>query len=579
MSDYCKGCRFSPSKRVGDEACPFTTLYWDFLDRHRDRLAANRRMVLQVRNLDRIADDLTAEIGHDIMPKYLPDGRIIFSSTRQTQSQALLLDENKGAFPAMDEDQNEFAFNLHVMEDDGSGLRQVTFNQSHDLDPSVMTDGKIVFSRWEHNLANNEFNLYRMNPDGSELELLYGQWSHDTGTGGATIQFLQPRETDDGRVMVVARPFTNTEGGGDLIVIDTAQYVENTQPLKDNIGILTGPAQADATINEVVTTPGVPSPGGRYYSAYPIQDGSERLLVSWSQCRLVEQLADDGDPETVDTRIVPCTDENLANVVVPDPDDPVPLAVGEFGVAQPLYGIWIYDPSDETQLVIVPGEEGFMFTEVVSADPRPVPPVVFDGLNDFPLDISLAAAGEALLNVRSVYDFDGAPLFDIAALADPAQTLLHQDTVVLVEAHHIGDGAQGLVPGNGYELGVLVAPLLGIGAFHRGFNAVRVIYLLQRQVRSRTARRAIHLRIRISPHLDRSSVNDENLLGAPGRASLTGGGFPLSHLTGRNLPGSRQRPERRPQAADSCGGTGSHRYVTAGLDDFVKGGAVYHKVF
>ncbi|MEJ2331129.1 MAG: hypothetical protein P8Z33_15235, partial [Gammaproteobacteria bacterium] len=59
-----------------------------------------------------IADDLTAEIGHDIMPKYLPDGRIIFASTRQTQSQALLLDENKGAFSALDEEQNEFAFNL-----------------------------------------------------------------------------------------------------------------------------------------------------------------------------------------------------------------------------------------------------------------------------------------------------------------------------------------------------------------------------------------------------------------------------------------------------------------------------------
>ena len=95
-----------------------------------------------------IADNLTAEIGHDIMPKYLPDGRIIFASTRQTQSQALLLDENKGGFPAMDEDENEFAFNLHVMNDDGSGLKQVTFNQSHDLDPSVMADGKIVFSRW-----------------------------------------------------------------------------------------------------------------------------------------------------------------------------------------------------------------------------------------------------------------------------------------------------------------------------------------------------------------------------------------------------------------------------------------------
>ena len=202
-----------------------------------------------------ITSNLTAEGGHDIMPKYLPDGRIIFSSTRQMQSQALLLDENKGAFPAMDEDQNEYAFNLHIMNDDGTGLRQVTFNQSHDLDPSVMADGKVVFSRWDHNQSNNQVNLYRMNPDGSQTELLYGQWSHDTGTNDSTIQFMQPRETEDGRVIVIARPFTGTEGGGELLLIDTSNYVENTQPTKDNIGVLTGPAQGNATINQVVTEP------------------------------------------------------------------------------------------------------------------------------------------------------------------------------------------------------------------------------------------------------------------------------------------------------------------------------------
>jgi hypothetical protein len=372
-----------------------------------------------------IADPLSAEIGHDIMPKYLPDGRIIFASTRQTQSQALLLDENKGAFSSVDEDDNEFAFNLHVMEDDGSQLKQVTFNQSHDLDPSVMADGKVVFSRWDHNLGNNAVNLYRMNPDGSELELLYGKWSHDTGTGGTTIQFLQPRESEDGRVMVVARPFTNTEGGGELILIDTPQYVENTQPLKDNIGVLTGPAQEDATFNDVTTEPGVPSPGGRYYSVYPIQDGTERLLVSWSQCRLIEQLPDDGDPNTTDTRIVPCTDENLANVVIIDPANPTPLAVGEFAVAPPLYGIWIYDPRDQTQMVIVPGEEGFMFTEVVTGDPRPIPGVIPDGLNYFVQDPSLPDSGTAILNIRNVYEFDGAfpPGIDPYVLADPGQTL------------------------------------------------------------------------------------------------------------------------------------------------------------
>ena len=55
MSNYCTGCRFKPAQRTGEQACPFTTLYWDFLDRHRALLAKNPRMALQVKNLARIA--------------------------------------------------------------------------------------------------------------------------------------------------------------------------------------------------------------------------------------------------------------------------------------------------------------------------------------------------------------------------------------------------------------------------------------------------------------------------------------------------------------------------------------------
>ena len=205
-----------------------------------------------------IRSDLTAEIGHDIMPKYLPDGRIIFSSTRQTRSQAVLLDEGKPGFPAMDEDQNEYTFNLHVMSDDGTGdVEQVTYNQSHDLDPAILSNGQVVFSRWDHAGPNNDaVNLYRMNPDGSDLELLYGKQSHATGTDGTIIQFTQPRELEDGRIMTLIRPFTDTEGGGELVAIDTPQYLEITQPTAANIGILNGPAQQDATVNEVSTLPG-----------------------------------------------------------------------------------------------------------------------------------------------------------------------------------------------------------------------------------------------------------------------------------------------------------------------------------
>ncbi len=56
MGQSCKGCRYDPKKRTGDDACPFTTLYWDFLDRHRERFAGNPRMAQQVRGLDRLAD-------------------------------------------------------------------------------------------------------------------------------------------------------------------------------------------------------------------------------------------------------------------------------------------------------------------------------------------------------------------------------------------------------------------------------------------------------------------------------------------------------------------------------------------
>ncbi len=55
QSDHCRRCRFDPGQRSGDNACPFTTLYWDFLARHQATLAKNPRMALQVKNLARIA--------------------------------------------------------------------------------------------------------------------------------------------------------------------------------------------------------------------------------------------------------------------------------------------------------------------------------------------------------------------------------------------------------------------------------------------------------------------------------------------------------------------------------------------
>ncbi|MEJ2513869.1 MAG: cryptochrome/photolyase family protein [Gammaproteobacteria bacterium] len=54
MSNYCSDCRYRPGVRTGEDACPFTFLYWDFLARHREAFAGNPRMALAVKNLERL---------------------------------------------------------------------------------------------------------------------------------------------------------------------------------------------------------------------------------------------------------------------------------------------------------------------------------------------------------------------------------------------------------------------------------------------------------------------------------------------------------------------------------------------
>jgi deoxyribodipyrimidine photolyase-related protein len=53
MSDYCRGCRYDPRRGTGERACPFTTLYWDFLERNEAKIRGNRRMGYQLQNLAR----------------------------------------------------------------------------------------------------------------------------------------------------------------------------------------------------------------------------------------------------------------------------------------------------------------------------------------------------------------------------------------------------------------------------------------------------------------------------------------------------------------------------------------------
>ena len=344
-----------------------------------------------------IASNTIAAEGNDVAPHYLPDGRILFTSTRQRQSQAILRDEGKPGFEAQNEAGNESSFVLHVMKADGTDIHQISFNQSHDLDPTVLADGRVLWSRWD-GASGRGIHLYTSNPDGTNLQLLYGARSHDPGNNSSQVQFVRAHEMRDGRVLALVRPNTGSDFGGDLVMIDVRSYVENTQPLAAAAG-LAGPAQTRATPNDVRTVAG-PSPGGRFNSAFPLWDGTNRILVTWSQCRLQEGAA-----------IVPCTEARLAAA------NPV--------LAPSIYSAFIFDPADNTMKPLFTPVESVMITDLVAAQPRSLPVVILDRTAGVDYDATLLADGVGVLDIRSVYDFDGvdtappdAP--NIATLANPA---------------------------------------------------------------------------------------------------------------------------------------------------------------
>ncbi|HYM43348.1 MAG TPA: hypothetical protein VET46_11345, partial [Steroidobacteraceae bacterium] len=355
---------------------------------------------------------------NDVSPHYLADGRIVFSTTRQDTAQGVLLDERKPGFIALDEasaaDQGgtQPDFVLEVMNADGTHVHQITFNQSHDQQATVLQSGRVLYSRWDAAAGHDAMSLYTVNPDGTDVQLYYGANSHLTGTAAVgtntatVVEFTQPHELQGGGVMTLIRQYTGVDDGGNLALIDGVHFVENLQPLAAYAG-LKGPAQTPATtLNNILTIPG-PSPGGRFNSAYPLWDGTGRILVSWSECRLL-------DTTQTPPAIVPCTASALASPTVQ--------------TALPLYSLWMLDPAAGTMMPIVAPVEGIMITSVVATQPKPVPNLIPDTLPSGQAE-SFASAGVGVIDIRSVYDIDGFAVnpangaaVNIAAIADPAQT-------------------------------------------------------------------------------------------------------------------------------------------------------------
>lgn len=328
-----------------------------------------------------IESDVTDAQGQDINPHYLPDGRIVFSSTRQLLAKSNMLDEGKPQYNPQGETRDADMFALHVMNSDGSNITQITFNTSHEIEPVVNANGEIVYLRWDSVASHDDINLYSLRPDGTEHHALYGRNSHTSGSDGAEIEYRRLQTAPDGRLLALIGPRTNTVYGGQLIYLDTANFSDNDQPVTASTSSA-AQAQSDATHFPIRSDNEI-SLGGYLSAAFPLWDGTPRMLISWSEC-LVQ----------ISEQTLPCTAERVASAGAT--------------VLPPAYGLWMYQTDTQTlrPLVLPAGDR--LYTDVAVMQARTAPPQLAAKTSDgSTFDETLVNDNVGVLHIRSVYDLDG----------------------------------------------------------------------------------------------------------------------------------------------------------------------------
>lgn len=202
---------------------------------------------------------ITSGGGHDFDPLYLPDGRVMFTSSRDGE---------------MDEYNHSPAEHLYVADMDGTNMERLSFNQSDDFDPQLLPDGRIVYTRWEHFGGMNRFPLFVTNPDGSGTFHLYGP--HDRNFFHVTV-------TPEGRLIGIESTMVNGDAGP-LAVLKPEQGPAD-------------PASGPRSTHYDVITPQVNTDGDPWSHGafkYPASIGGNKYVASYTLPAATEGEADYG---------------------------------------------------------------------------------------------------------------------------------------------------------------------------------------------------------------------------------------------------------------------------------------------
>jgi len=150
----------------------------------------------------------------DFAPRYLPDGRIVFTSTRRGGFHRC----GRGPCPT---------YTLAIAEADGSNPRTISFHETHEWDPAVLNDGRVIYTRWDYVDRNAVYyqQLWTVRPDGSNVRAFYG--NHTLNPVGVWEAKPVPGSH---RVMATAAAH-HAMTAGSIILIDVTRGVDGLEPI------------------------------------------------------------------------------------------------------------------------------------------------------------------------------------------------------------------------------------------------------------------------------------------------------------------------------------------------------------
>ncbi|MEZ5064484.1 MAG: hypothetical protein R3B81_07085 [bacterium] len=202
---------------------------------------------------------VTSGGGHDFDPLYMPDGSIIFTSSRDGE---------------MDEYNHSPAEHLYRANLDGTGVERLSFNQSDDFDPAILPNGRVVYTRWDHFGTFNRFPLFATNPDGTGTFHHYGPHNRN---------FFHATPTGDGRLIAIESTRIN-EDAGPIALLKTEMGPADppTSDLSSHWDVLTAQVNND----------GAPWAYGAFKYPHPL--GDNRFVASYTLPAATEEDVDYG---------------------------------------------------------------------------------------------------------------------------------------------------------------------------------------------------------------------------------------------------------------------------------------------